>query len=83
MTDTNTPPESKRDALWQPIDTAPKDGTWILLRGGDIHYHDECAEPPMVVGKWDDGEECWRYCSYDSGFYGVYRNPQEWMPLPK
>lgn len=53
---------------WQPIETAPKDGTQLLLT---------CvgwAEPVVAhwnAGAWDDGD----YCDYMTGL-------THWMPLP-
>jgi len=65
---------------WQPIETAPKDGTAILL-----HYD---WEPLTVVGYFGTGDmpemqhDRWRVkydCdSLEAGF-GV---PTHWMPLP-
>ena len=79
---------------WKPIESAPRDGTHILLFGGvPDHESDEYdtmrkvwwegLERP-VSGYWKEwlGIEGWRYCSYDSGYYGVYLNPTHWMPLP-
>lgn len=76
---------------WQPIETAPKDGTRILSTGGrpDLHYDDfpETAPPPEAVVIWwnDNGQfdpAGWRFCSYDSGYYGDWEDPTHWMPLP-
>lgn len=67
---------------WLPIDTAPKDGTWILLKGGTINYgweHD-MGVPPMVVGQGYPGG--WQFAWYDGGYYGEYENPTHWKPLP-
>lgn len=52
---------------WQPIETAPKDGTWVLL-------YDVCDY--MVVAVWDyDG---WYDLAEDTAHY----HPTHWMPLP-
>ena len=74
---------------WQPIETAPRDGTWILLMGGEIVYgwHSPSV-PPMVVGQYTthlNGQEVephWQFAWYDGGYYGEYENPTHWMPLP-
>jgi len=59
------------DGGWQPIDTAPKDGTRVLL-----------YDPYNGVG---DGYYCnirwWHYeCGDD--WYSEEWNPTHWMPLP-
>lgn len=70
---------------WQPIETAPKDGTHILVCLGPYDFHNFNSRPPMVVHWWGyEGE---------SGFYlstGIVQDsyndqPIEfthWMPLP-
>ena len=71
---------------WQPIDTAPRDGTWVLVRGGRIDYGwDGDTDPPAVVAQWGEGggAEYWQFAWYDSGYYGEYKSPTEWMPLPE
>jgi hypothetical protein len=72
---------------WQPIETAPKDGTWILLCGGEIRYEwDGLSQPNAVVGQFAPKGEVmagrWQFAYYDSGFHGQYENPTHWMPLP-
>lgn len=64
-------------AKWQPIETAPKDGTWILVY----------AHPDMAVAFADpDNEYAW---TLDDGhdFRPCLRrhlaNPTHWMPLPE
>lgn len=76
---------------WQPIETAPKDGTWILLTGGKIceHHVDEehPLQPPCVVARWGHNEwsdKDWVVTEYDTGVCCVeYENPTHWMEVPK
>lgn len=58
---------------WQPIETAPKDGTTILLWEGESGT--ECWVVP-VTGSWDCGE--WTLTCH--GFSTLA--PSHWMPLP-
>ena len=68
-------------ADWQPIETAPKDGTRILLWDTD----------EVVIAKWDDismgGAEGWQIAVVNmlSGLkhYEAAFNPTHWMPLPE
>jgi hypothetical protein len=58
-------------SAWQPIATAPKDGTWVLLGGCEYGYS-------LAVACWVHwhGRDDW--CDYVSrGF-----KPTHWMPLP-
>jgi len=64
---------------WQPIETAPKDGTRVWL------YCPE-DEPTQVVGEWieGDGYALWAYvdaCMRDVVPEGP--SPTHWMPLPE
>ena len=59
---------------WQPIETAPKGGTYILLFG----MHTRSALSVMIVARWDG--DTWQ--SSDDG-YGAYIEPTHWMPLPE
>jgi hypothetical protein len=65
---------------WQPIETAPKDGSVILL----WRYY-------PIAGKWVDGAEyeCEfvalgsAYCQFEkNGAYGEDAAVSHWMPLP-
>ncbi len=73
--------------IWQPIETAPKDGTWILLCGGRIEYGwcQEDEKPSAVVAQYAglSKNPVWQFAWYDSGYYGKYIEPTHWMPLPK
>lgn len=56
---------------WQPIETAPKDGTWMLLVGA------RWVVDGPVVGAWSsDHGGYWHDC--ERGITGV----THWMPLP-
>lgn len=81
---------------WQPIETAPRDGTPILLSyavdSNDVLGYAPWDTCPVVIGWW---EEEWRICfmydgaadteGYSSQFF--HRVPLKtnltWMPLPK
>lgn len=72
---------------WQPIETAPKDGTWVLLCGGSCEG-DESDTERIVTGQYTNylngrtTEWHWQFAWYDGGYYGVYESPTHWMPLP-
>lgn len=69
---------------WMPIETAPMDGTWILLTGGDDRYN---PVGPCVVAFWSDYgfTNAWFYCNWDGGWRSEYENPTHWasLELPK
>ena len=75
-------------SAWQPIETAPRDGTWVLLAGGECDLVEESRNKGRVVtGRWTtefyhkpDGN--WQFAYYDAGFYGEYKDPTHWQPLP-
>lgn len=56
--------------MWQPIDTAPRDGSQILLADHMV-VADGYFEPLSNNNK---GSWIWPY---------VMRNPTHWMPLPE
>ena len=74
---------------WQPIETAPKDGTLIDL--WQKHEYGECR---LTNARWQDsdyhgGGPCWEYLGLDtSGGYGeidwvkTEGVATHWMPLP-
>lgn len=73
---------------WRPIETAPKDGAWVLLCGGSIVYGwDGRDKPPVVAGQWTNklnGRETdghWQFAWYDCGYYGKYESPTHWRPM--
>jgi hypothetical protein len=67
---------------WQPIETAPKDGTRILAYWPDIYGHSNSCQVetwfgPRGVGYEDD--LCWQ-SPFEWGGWGS--DPTHWMPLP-
>lgn len=68
---------------WQPIETAPKDGTYILIidltaetpEADKVHW----AENVWRCGDELDWKENPQACRE---VVGVYRTPTHWMPLP-
>jgi hypothetical protein len=83
------------DPTWQPIETAPRDGTWVLLTGGECESNEESDNRGRVVtAQWtteyrsNAGDRLiadfgrWEFAYYDSGVYGEYENPTHWQPLP-
>jgi len=74
---------------WQPIETAPRDGTWVLLAGGECEFNEESdSKGRAVTARWTTEFSCrdtsgrWQFAYYDSGVYGEYENPTHWQPLP-
>lgn len=66
---------------WQPIETAPKDGTRVLL--WIVHCNAKYATSPFeegwigaCIGSWSEHN--------GGGFtwYGIYGTPTHWRPLP-
>lgn len=71
---------------WQPIETAPKDGTKVLL----CQATDADGNPILdkawgifvqVAAWWGDGDGWIVYCSMVRD-PGVHFTPTHWMPLP-
>ena len=71
---------------WKTIDSAPKDGQYLLVCGGDTSTVYRDYEIPddlvMVVARYDSGKEQWRFAEYDGGYLGEWPVPTHWMPLP-
>lgn len=63
---------------WQPIETAPKDGSELLL--AYILMHDDLPHQ-LVVGRWDDEFVEFREpLRYEQP---LETQPTHWMPLPE
>lgn len=64
---------------WQPIDTAPKDGTKLLLAryvGNPLH---DSALWWMAAGAWSEKYQNWN----DTNTPDAFVCPTHWMPLPE
>lgn len=64
---------------WQPIATAPRDGTRVLLGPA---FPGPPIDEAVVVGYWDrdeahEGGQCWRDVEVSERL-----EPTHWMPLP-
>ena len=73
---------------WQPIETAPKDGTWILVYGDGTD--DEAEQRKVAVAQYTNylngstyDKFWWQFAWYDGGYYGRFDGPTHWMPLPE
>jgi hypothetical protein len=66
------PPKSSMSE-WQPIETAPKDATFVIL------YGIENGTDTQLIGFWDSDHRIW----FADKFRRTYMpNPTHWMPLP-
>ena len=61
-------------AGWQPIETAPEDGTWVLVK-----FDTDSPGPTMLVVQWSPSWGAW--C--DHQLCGIMRDGTHWMPLPE
>lgn len=68
---------------WQPIETAPKDGTPILVFGKPQKHpnleswYDGSA---IFTAEWDAIDES--FCILGGDWLGPFIDPSHWMPLP-
>jgi len=75
--------------MWLDISSEPKDGTWVLLKGGEPSFVDPrpSNEPKVVTARWVDWEEsayeCWVMGWFDGGYPITYDAPTYWTTLPK
>ena len=68
--------EMTTEDSWQPIETAPRDGTQVIVYGKHAQ-HPQCADGAIVtIGHYLQGLDCWVTA------YGVIYDAVYWMPLP-
>lgn len=76
---------------WQTIESAPKDGAFVLLAGGTTSEDDyneigvESSRP--VTAKWladpyCESDSSWVYDFWDGDWRSSYAKPTHWQPLP-
>lgn len=69
--------ELEAERKWQPIETAPKDGTGII----GMSIQGEKKTVCWIADGYMDGDR-WVFASFDLD-EDEYTNPTHWMPLPK
>lgn len=72
----------EHDADWQPIETAPKDGTRILIHSGE-----RCSNCPdgtlgISVAYWHDDAWSTGRNAYSGADLYARHQPTHWMPAP-
>jgi hypothetical protein len=85
-----TTPPQRQPLTWQPIETAPKDGTAVLIMrdiwpGTNTGRADECNGYNTYVAEWwaDEGPSGNWVCYMDSVLDPICPiHPTHWMPLP-
>jgi hypothetical protein len=81
--------ETDRPKGWRSIDTAPQDGTRVLLRCLDWENAPMNADRSMLmkivkIGQWTTSDKYWGcedfHCWYDDSGYSL--ESDGWLPLP-
>jgi hypothetical protein len=75
-------------STWQPIETAPRDGTWFLIACAEDGYssYEVGAYDPLMVAKYEP-VECGLYSrseavAYEWRGFNNFHCATHWMPLP-
>jgi len=75
---TDTPP-TEPPSGWQPIETAPRDGTPVLLTCGERALEPD-GDTHCDIGRW--GKDFWGEPSWVMNAGGDWPNATYWQPLP-
>lgn len=72
---------------WQPIETAPRDGTLVLVWSDELYMKPYIAWWGVDQNAPEDGNEQEEWLtgdgdSWSTGYYYTPCNPTHWMPLP-
>jgi len=73
-------------SAWQPIETAPKDGTRVLIAGGTVSFWTERDVPfsDISIAYWCGGyDPHWRGEDMQAHDEWYAHKPTHWMPLPE
>lgn len=66
---------------WKPIESAPKDGTHVLLFGRPSDQEGlRFKSKARLTGYWDNIDEAW--CATTSTWEGPFIDATKWQPLP-
>ena len=70
---------------WKPIESAPKDGTQVLITGGTAEVCDYQATFVGAVGIafWDVTRDHWHGNEANAHDEFYVHKPTHWMPLPE
>lgn len=72
---------TERESSWQPIETAPEDGTTILVYGLPESKETVTYKKPAVyTAAWDEIDR--RFCLSGGDWTGPFVEPTHWMPRP-
>jgi hypothetical protein len=70
---------------WQPIDTAPKNGRWIIVTSTHWKIRDPAEEAGALIVRWNADVDGWCH-EFADGWGdedGIVNQPTHWMPLPE
>lgn len=66
--------------IWRPIETAPKDGSDVLLHRV---WGLTTSLPPIVAGWFDNGADWCGWASFEQPDKWIEGTPTHWAPLPE